>query len=309
MRWLVSISLRLRVAIVAAAILLMIIGIRGLRDAPLDVFPEFAPPRVEIQTEGPGLSTEEVESLITVPIESVLNGILGLETIRSTSVQGLSSVLLFFKEDIDLLDARQLVQERLAAISGQLPSVSGTPVIKVDVADGRAAIGEPVPHHKLVIEHVVHLGKIDDAELVAQHGGDVHLGKSAGGYRYAELPGDFAGLHETRFAAAQQDDGIVLAAFTGFAHDGQTGRGHMGEFLAGFHRPVAVGRHRAGVNVPVHVFQQRPDIEIIHAQQFFLGQAGLVKLVGTPGAFGELKGLDEQKPVLLLLSWHDVSPS
>ena len=129
MRWLVNISLRLRVAVVAAAILLMIVGIRGIRDAPLDVFPEFAPPRVEIQTEGPGLSTEEVESLITVPIESVLNGIYGLETIRSKSVQGLSSVLLFFNQDIDLLVARQLVQERLTSLSGQLPTVSGTPVI------------------------------------------------------------------------------------------------------------------------------------------------------------------------------------
>ena len=129
MRWLVSTSLRLRVAVVAAAILLMIVGIRGVRDAPLDVFPEFAPPRVEIQTEGPGLSTAEVESLITVPIESALSGVLGLDTIRSTSVLGLSSVLLYFNSGTDLLVARQLVQERLATLAGQLPSVSGTPVI------------------------------------------------------------------------------------------------------------------------------------------------------------------------------------
>jgi CzcA family heavy metal efflux pump len=129
MRWLIGTSLRLRVAVLAAAILLMIIGIRGIREAPLDVFPEFAPPRVEIQTEGPGLSTIEVESLITVPIESALSGILGLDTIRSTSVLGLSSVLLYFKPGTNLLDARQLVQERLATLAGQLPSVSGTPVI------------------------------------------------------------------------------------------------------------------------------------------------------------------------------------
>lgn len=129
MRWLVHTALRLRVAILAAAVLLMITGIRGIREAPLDVFPEFAPPRVEIQTEGPGLSTSEVESLISVPIESTLSGILGLETIRSTSVLGLSSVVLYFRQDTDLLEARQLVQERLATLSGQLPSVSGTPVI------------------------------------------------------------------------------------------------------------------------------------------------------------------------------------
>ena len=65
MRWLINAALRLRVAVLAAAVILMIVGIRGIKDAPLDVFPEFAPPRVEIQTEGPGLSTSEVESLIT----------------------------------------------------------------------------------------------------------------------------------------------------------------------------------------------------------------------------------------------------
>ena len=64
MTWLVRTALRLRVAIVAAAIVLMVAGIRSVRQAPLDVFPEFAPPRVEIQTEGPGLSSEEVEALI-----------------------------------------------------------------------------------------------------------------------------------------------------------------------------------------------------------------------------------------------------
>jgi CzcA family heavy metal efflux pump len=129
MRWLINTALRLRVAVLAAAILLMIVGVRGIKDAPLDVFPEFAPPRVEIQTEGPGLSTSEVESLITVPIESALSGILGLDTIRSTSVLGLSSVVLYFKPDTDLLVARQLVQERLSILAGQLPGVSGTPVI------------------------------------------------------------------------------------------------------------------------------------------------------------------------------------
>ena len=129
MTWLVRTALRLRVAIVAAAIVLMVAGIRSVRQAPLDVFPEFAPPRVEIQTEGPGLSSEEVEALITVPIENALNGILGVDTIRSKSVLGLSSVVLYFETGTDLLQARQLVQERVATLAGQLPVVSGTPVI------------------------------------------------------------------------------------------------------------------------------------------------------------------------------------
>jgi Cu/Ag efflux pump CusA len=70
-------------------IVLMIVGVRTARDAPLDVFPEFAPPLVEVQTEAPGLSTEEVESLVSVPLENALNGTIGLKTIRSKSVLGL----------------------------------------------------------------------------------------------------------------------------------------------------------------------------------------------------------------------------
>src|ERR1700712_343074 len=109
MNWLVSTSLRLRVLVLALSVVLMVVGIRTARRAPLDVFPEFAPPRVEIQTEAPGLSTEEVESLITVPLENALNGTSWLKTLRSKSVQALSSVVLLFDEGTDLLRARQQV--------------------------------------------------------------------------------------------------------------------------------------------------------------------------------------------------------
>ncbi len=129
MRWLVSTSLQLRVVVVALAVVLMVGGIRTVRDAPLDVFPEFAPPLVEIQTEGPGLSTTEVESLITVPIENAVNGIVALKTLRSKSVLGLSSVVMYFKEGTELMQARQMVQERLATVAGQLPAVAHPPVI------------------------------------------------------------------------------------------------------------------------------------------------------------------------------------
>ena len=94
MRWLIETSLRFRVAVVALSIILVIAGIRAARRTPIDVFPEFAPPMVEIQTEAPGLSTEQVESLVTVPFESALNGISWLDTIRSKSVLGLSSIVL-----------------------------------------------------------------------------------------------------------------------------------------------------------------------------------------------------------------------
>jgi len=126
---LVSTALRLRVLVLAAAVALLVWGI-GLADrASFDVFPEFSHPKVEIQTEGPGLSTEEVESLITLPIENALTGTPGLNTLRSKSVQGLSSVVLLFEDRTDLVVARQLVGERLSGVAPSLPSVAAAPVI------------------------------------------------------------------------------------------------------------------------------------------------------------------------------------
>ncbi len=129
MNWLISTALRLRVLVVAGAALLLIGGGRLLRDAPLDVFPEFALPTIEIQTEAPGLSTEEVESLLSMPIENALNGTPWLKTIRSKSVLGLSSVVLLFEPRTDLAAARQMVAERLALAEERLPDVARAPVI------------------------------------------------------------------------------------------------------------------------------------------------------------------------------------
>ena len=129
MTWLVSTSLRLRVIVLALSILLIAFGLRTLQTTPLDVFPEFASPLVEIQTEAPGLSTDQVESLVTMPLENALNGTPWLKTIRSKSVLGLSSVVLIFKDGTDLIRARQLVQERLATETPRLPKVAHPPVI------------------------------------------------------------------------------------------------------------------------------------------------------------------------------------
>lgn len=129
MTWLISTSLRMKTLVIALGIALIVIGIRTSDDIPLDVFPEFAPPVVEIQTEAPGIPTEEVESLVTVPIENSLNGIPYVQTIRSKSVLGLSSVRLIFNRGTDLLLARQLVQERLAQAIPQLPTIAKRPVI------------------------------------------------------------------------------------------------------------------------------------------------------------------------------------
>jgi CzcA family heavy metal efflux pump len=129
MRRLIATALHLRVLVVALSALLLVAGIRAARRTPIDVFPEFAPPLVEVQTEAPGLSTEEVEALVTVPLENALNGVSWLATLRSKSVLGLSSIVCYFEEGTDLMAARQLVGERLAAEAKRLPAVARPPVI------------------------------------------------------------------------------------------------------------------------------------------------------------------------------------
>jgi CzcA family heavy metal efflux pump len=126
-RWIVGSSLYLRFLVVAVAAAMMFFGTKQLLGMPVDVFPEFAPPYVEIQTEGPGMSSEEVESLITVPLEYSFNSTPQLDTMRSKSVPGLSSITLIFKPGTDIMQARQLVQERLSVAVRTLPSWAGLP--------------------------------------------------------------------------------------------------------------------------------------------------------------------------------------
>ena len=127
MRWIVGSSLRLRFIVVAIAAMMMYFGLAQIRDMPVDVFPEFAPPRVEIQTPSLGLSAGEVESLVTVPLEQALQGVENLDEIRSKSVPQLSSIQLIFEPGTDLLESRRLVQERIDAVTSQLPTWASPP--------------------------------------------------------------------------------------------------------------------------------------------------------------------------------------
>jgi CzcA family heavy metal efflux pump len=129
MRALIAASLRLRLPVAALSIVLMAVGIRAANEAPFDVFPEFAPPLVEIQTEAPGLSSADVEALISVPLEAAMNGVPRLDVLRSKSVLGLSSVVLIFENGTERISARQLVQERLARVAPTLPAAARPPVI------------------------------------------------------------------------------------------------------------------------------------------------------------------------------------
>ncbi len=149
MRWLITVALRQRLLVLALAVVLVILGVQAARQMPLDVFPEFAPPLVEIQTEAPGLSTEEVESLITVPLENAVNGTAWLKTLRSKSVLGLSSVVCIFQEGTDLMRARQLVQERVATITPRLPAVARAPVMLSPLSSTSRALKIGVSSKKL----------------------------------------------------------------------------------------------------------------------------------------------------------------
>ena len=126
---LIGISLQLRFLVIVIAVALIVFGAIRLGDMPVDVYPEFNPPLVEIQTEALGLSAAEMEALITVPMEAdLLNGVAWLDKLYSQSVAGMSSILLVFEPGTDIIRARQMVQERLNQTYA-LPNVSQPPIM------------------------------------------------------------------------------------------------------------------------------------------------------------------------------------
>ena len=127
----VRFSLRFSGVIIALACLLVGYGLYGLSGAKYDVFPEFAPPQVGIQTEAPGLSPEQVEVLVTQPVENELNGVPGIKAMRSQSIQGLSVVTVTFASSSDIYRDRQVVSERLSALAGRLPQGVNAPAMQI----------------------------------------------------------------------------------------------------------------------------------------------------------------------------------
>ena len=115
-------SLRHRSVVVILACVLLGYGVYSLEQAKYDVFPEFSPPQVVIQTEASGLAPEQVELLVTQPIENAVNGVSGVQAIRSASVQGLSVVTVLFDASTNIYRDRQVVTERLSTVTGSLPA-------------------------------------------------------------------------------------------------------------------------------------------------------------------------------------------
>jgi CzcA family heavy metal efflux pump len=117
----IALAIRFRGIVLALACVVVVYGLYGLSRARYDVFPEFAPPQVAIQTESVGLTPEQVETLVTRPIEIAINGLPGVQRVQSTSIQGLSVVTVFFDPATDIYRDRQIVGEQLAAAAQQLP--------------------------------------------------------------------------------------------------------------------------------------------------------------------------------------------
>ena len=115
--------------VVVAALALGIVSALRVANTPLEVFPEFVTPQVTIQTEAAGLTAEQVEQLVTRPLESVVNGSPGLESMRSESLAGLSVVVVAFRENQDPSRIRQGIAERLSEIGGRLPHGVGAPTM------------------------------------------------------------------------------------------------------------------------------------------------------------------------------------
>ncbi len=128
MRRIIASSLKFRRLLVALAIGLIVVGVTQVGNIPVDQLPEFGPTMVEVRTEALGLSATEVEQLITVPLEQdLLNGIAFVDEIHSQSLPGLSSVVMVFEPGTALLDARQVVQEKVSEAAVALPGVSAPP--------------------------------------------------------------------------------------------------------------------------------------------------------------------------------------
>ncbi len=125
----VDVSLRYKVLVLVAFLLVIVFGVKAFREVPVDAFPDVTPVQVNVYTESPGLAAEDVEKLLTFPIESVMAGLPGVEHIRSVSLFGLSYVSIYFKDNVDIYFARRLTGEKLLEAKSRIPEGYGEPTL------------------------------------------------------------------------------------------------------------------------------------------------------------------------------------
>ena len=129
LNYIVDLSLRYKVLVLVAFVLVVLLGVKAWREVPVDAFPDVTPVQVNIYTEASGLAAEDVEKLLTFPVEGVMAGLPGVEEIRSVSLFGLSYVSVYFKDNVDIYFARRLVGEKLQEVKGRIPEGYGEPVL------------------------------------------------------------------------------------------------------------------------------------------------------------------------------------
>ena len=137
---LIRFSIRFPGVVIGFALLILLYGAFKITQSPLNVFPEFSPTQVIIQTESPGFSANLVETLVSKPIENVISGTIGIKQIRSQSIPGLSVVTVIFDDDSDILMNRQLISEKLSTVSSSLPSTI-VPIIAPLTSSASSVLG------------------------------------------------------------------------------------------------------------------------------------------------------------------------
>ena len=126
---LIETTLYARGLVIVAVLGIIGYGVFEYRRMPVDAFPDISPIMVPIFAEGHGMAPEEIERLITYPIESVMNGLPGITLIKSTSAFGMAVIYIYFRDDVDIYFARQLVAERLASAMADLPEMHEPPTL------------------------------------------------------------------------------------------------------------------------------------------------------------------------------------
>ena len=178
---LIKFSIKFPGVIIGLSLLIIVYGIYQIKESPLNVFPEFAPTQVIIQTESPGFSSNLVETLITNPIEKSVAGTIGIKQIRSQSIPGLSVVTIIFNEDTDIFKNRQSISEKLSNLSRSMPE-GITPLITPLTSSASSVLGIGITSNNktnlelrtfaenIIIPHLMGVSGVAD---VNRFGGDV----------------------------------------------------------------------------------------------------------------------------------------